>query len=214
MTYSLNLDFETRATVDLIGRVFGRWRVLRAIKPRKKHARYIAECSCGVRRVVYAGNLKRGLSKSCGCYNAEQSRVRATRHGMRDHPAYRVWCHIIGRCYNASDARYADYGGRGIYVSPRWRNSFENFWTDMGPTYRTGLTIERKNNDGPYSKRNCAWISHAAQSRNTRRNRVVNTVHGRMLLCDAARLSGLGHSTILYRVKAGWLLADILKPIR
>lgn len=70
------------------------------------------------------------------------------------------------RCNNPNHPRYADWGGRGITVAPRW-GSFENFLTDMGER-PTGTTLERKDNERGYEPSNCIWATPAEQARNTR----------------------------------------------
>jgi hypothetical protein len=63
-----------------------------------------------------------------------------------------------GRCLNPNNTSYPDYGGRGIEVCERWLHSFENFLADMGER-PTGMTLDRKSNDGNYTKRNCRWAT-------------------------------------------------------
>lgn len=65
-------------TEDLTGRMFGRWMVLYQtddfITPSgQHHPAWMCECSCEkhTKRAVDAYSLKRGDSKSCGCYNDE-----------------------------------------------------------------------------------------------------------------------------------------------
>lgn len=75
------------------------------------------------------------------------------------------------RCYNKNEKSYSRYGGRGIKVM--W-DSFNDFYTDMSPTFKKGLSIERIDNDGNYSKKNCKWITMAEQARNKRSVRIIN----------------------------------------
>jgi hypothetical protein len=59
-------------SVNLIGRKFGRWRVL-ALEPDIKsgHRRWLCQCDCGTVRQVASGSLLQKRSISCGCYQRE-----------------------------------------------------------------------------------------------------------------------------------------------
>lgn len=95
------------------------------------------------------------------------------------------------------------YGGRGIQVCTRWREGFAAFYADMGPR-PPGTSIDRIDNDGPYSPENCRWATRAQQSRNTRRTRFV-TAHGETLsVADWAERTGVKSCTIRYRLAKGW----------
>ena len=134
-----------------------------------------------------------------------------TTHGMSGHKAFAVWRSMWDRCHLPSHAAYARYGGRGIFVCDRWK-LFKNFWEDMGPSWQEGLTLERLDNNAGYYLENCAWRDRIAQGRNKRNNTFINTPHGRMLICEAAELSGINVTTLCYRAGAGWPAKHMLDP--
>lgn len=75
---------------------------------------------------------------------------------------------MVKRCTNPNNWAWKYYGGRGIDVCKRWRESFANFLADMGERPR-GLTLDRRDNDGDYTPKNCRWVTRAEQSRNRRK---------------------------------------------
>lgn len=123
---------------------------------------------------------------------------------MSKHPKYSMWRRMISRCHCINDKDYHHYGNRSITVCKRWRESFSNFWEDMGSTYQNGLTLERIDNDGSYCKDNCKWATRKEQTRNSRRNIKIETTWGLITVADAADMVGVKRSTVYSRVKAGW----------
>jgi hypothetical protein len=123
---------------------------------------------------------------------------------------------MLRRCYAQKDKDFRNYGGRGITVCERWRGSFENFWEDMGPTHQPGLSLDRVDNNGPYSPENCRWTTRSVQANNQRTNRVVDTPNGKMSLADAARAVGMTPGTVYNRVYTlKWPLeAALATPVR
>ena len=106
-------------------------------------------------------------------------------HNMTHHPLYNSWRGMLERCKNSNHIGFRRYGGRGISVCPRWR-TFDNFMTDMGPLWSEGLSLERIDKDVNYEPGNCTWENQSAQMRNQKRNHVVDTPKGSMLLCEAS----------------------------
>ncbi|MCJ2019916.1 hypothetical protein MKK84_21180 [Methylobacterium sp. E-065] len=121
-------------------------------------------------------------------------------------PEYQVWAQLIGRCTNPKHSKYPSYGGRGITVCDQWRSSFAAFLADMGLRPSPQHSIEREDNDGPYSRANCRWATKDEQNRNKRSNRYFEINGQRLCLADVARLAKLPLNTFRMRLEHGWPL--------
>jgi len=173
-------------------------------------------CSCGNEQYVRSASLRSGKTKSCGCLQKESAAKhivttkKHSTHKLSDSNEHAIWQAMKQRCHNPNNRQYKNYGGRGIYVCDRWKESFENFYSDMGPKPQ-GLTLDRIDNNGPYTPENCHWTTPKEQARNLRKNRIV-TYKGRTLplvtLCDELNLK---HKPIYKRIfERGW---DVKKAI-
>lgn len=153
----------------LIGSRFGRLVVTGIRVPVVAHGakrRVIASClcDCGKETEVRLCNLRSGHSTACGSHQRRPNSI-----GSKRMPTYGSWSSAKARCYNVRDRKYAYYGGRGIEMCERWRNSFMAFLSDMGPR-PPGTTLDRyPNNDGHYEPGNCRWATRKEQGGNTRR---------------------------------------------
>jgi len=138
----------------------------------------VVVCDCGTVKDMNKKAFTSGQTKSCGCLQREHIRnynatreVRVT-HGMTKTVEYIAWRNMKARCDDKNHQVYERYGGRGISYDPRWR-SFENFYEDMGDS--GGLTLDRLDVNGDYSKDNCEWASRAQQSYNRRKTMLRGT---------------------------------------
>lgn len=150
--------------IELAGKVFGRLTVQEYVSNNK----WKCLCNCGKSKIVASIALRRGLTKSCGCYRNEVSGNRARTHGMSRTPTYETWCKMVKRCTDPKADQYKWYGAEGITVCKRWL-SFENFFADMGER-PIGKTLDRINNKKGYTKANCRWATPSEQASNTRRS--------------------------------------------
>lgn len=189
---------------DIRGRTFGCLTALRHVSGEGPKESWLFRCRCGREHVLRRKNTIRPGRARTHCKACVTASIT---HGMTKHPAYAVWRSMIDRCRLPSHQAWANYGGRGIRVCERWA-TFENFWADMGPSYRPGLSLDRRDNNEGYSPENCRWVGRKVQSRNKRTNRHIETPWGVMTVSEASERGGVGVTTILERLKRGWAEKD------
>jgi hypothetical protein len=176
-----------------------------------KRTLWQCSCDCGKTVTVPYGNLRSGNTTSCGCLKyANRKTGRVTKASF---PEYKIWGGIRQRCLNPNDPGYHRYGGRGITICDRW-SVFENFLTDMGPRPSPDHSIDRKDNDGPYSPDNCQWATIRVQTRNRRANVRVTAFGRTQVLKDWAHEVGINYQTISARLNAGWPIETALTAPR
>jgi len=169
-------------------------------------AQWVCVCDCGEIRKNPTNQLKSGRSKSCGCTKHERIGAKKRTHGHSLKTGctrtYRIWTNMKTRCTNPKATQYAFYGGRGIGYCERW-DSFELFLEDMGEC-PDGLTLDRKDVNGDYSKGNCVWTTWTQQARNRRGARTVDFMGRSMPLAEAAQIAGVSYGTAWERLRRGW----------
>ena len=152
------------AKISLIGRTFGRLKVIADANPKGRQQCSLCLCQCGKTKIIINGSLKRGDTQSCGCRFRDAHFKHGHARNGKEHPLYRTWLTMWQRCTNSNIACWMRYGGRGIRVCDRWRN-FQNFLSDMGGRPH-GRTLDRIDGDGHYDPSNCRWATAKEQTEN------------------------------------------------
>lgn len=198
---------------DLTGCKFGRLEVVEFAyggetpSGTKKYF-WLCKCDCGNTVTVERSHLTTGHTSSCGCLHAETKNTLT--HGLSRTRVYRVWRRMKERCTNRNCSDYANYGGRGIKISDEWMK-FEPFYswaTENG--YRDDLTIDRIDNNGPYSPVNCRWITQKEQCNNKRTCVYVEFKGDRKTVKEWSEIYEIKYSTLVSRIKAGWPIEKAL----
>lgn len=176
---------------DLTDKTFGELHVVQFIgwHYHKKGTRapvWLCKCSCGNEVAIDAYHLKSNHTKSCGCKSSYWSAQAKVIHGETDTLLYNKYLRMIKRCYDPTSKDYPDYGGRGIYICEEWYNPNErpgikykvfSEWAHS-TGYVDGLSIDRKDVNGPYAPWNCRWADDKIQA-NNRRSNIVFYIGGK-----------------------------------
>ncbi len=122
-----------------------------------------------------------------------------------------IWGGILSRCYNPGNRSYRRYGGRGITVCQRWRESFAAFADDMG-SRPPDCSLDRRDNDGHYTPENCRWATQKEQARNRATGRILEHNGMRRTVAEWAEVTGLSRHVIEARIdQSGWPIAAALE---
>lgn len=190
---------------------FGQWEVLSVDTSAPKGTRRYAlcRCACGNEKRVACSKLVSGKSKSCGCW----------RNHAKDYPRlYNIYKHMIGRCYNLSDAKYKDYGARGITICNEWKEShgFDNFlkWA-LRSGYQEDCnygecTIDRIDVNKGYEPTNCRWTNLKVQANNKRNNIVLKYNGETHTIAEWAEILKVSSKKLYSRFHRGYPIEDIL----
>lgn len=199
----------------MIGNKFGRLMVIEELPERKHGGRvYRCKCDCGNIIDVRKDMLKSGNTKSCGCLQRETASIigkNKVKHGKCGTRLYKIYRHIINRCYNKNDISYSNWGERGVIMCDEWKNDFMTFYEwAINNGYQDNLTIDRINVNGNYEPCNCRWTTPKTQA-NNRRSNVHLTYNGKtQTIKQWAEELNCNYTTILARYHAGWSVKEIL----
>lgn len=198
---------------NISGLRFGRLTVLNEFKVINRYAYWLCRCDCGIEKYIKGHNLGRNTN-SCGCIRNEGKYYYARTHGLSNHPLYVVHTNIISRCYDEKNTSFLNYGGRGIGVCNEWRHDFIAFYNwCIDNNWKKGLEIDRKDNDGPYSKENCRIVEKIINT-NNKRNSFKVEYNGEILSAlDIWDIYLIDPRTVKYRLKKGWPVEKALTKV-
>jgi len=157
---------------DLSGKRFGRLVVISYSSSKKRKNSHTTLwnclCDCGNTTIVARGCLTEGHTKSCGCLFKKSGGDASTRKGKIRCAEYSAWRGMINRCENKKEKSYFNYGGRGITICKRWRESYALFLSDVGRKPAKNYSIDRIDVNGHYEPGNVRWATAKDQVANRR----------------------------------------------
>ncbi len=172
---------------------------------------WLCRCDCGETVTVIQWNIVCGRTRSCGCGRDGRPPTHGESHSLE----YRNWHGMINRCTDRTNQSWKHYGGRGITVCDRWRESPDKFISDMGRRPSPRHSVDRIDVNGNYEPGNCRWATAKEQALNKRSNRMIAAQGETKTLSEwlmDPRCS-VSHQTFYNRLKQGFTDADsILLP--
>lgn len=198
--------------IDLSGKKIGALTIFkRAGSAPSGEALWECQCDCGIACIKTSSSIKENHEPSCGCLKGFKISKCMVRHGRTRSPEYVSWCGMKARCLNSNEPGFHRYGGRGIQICERWKNSFENFLTDMGEKPSPSHSIDRIDVDGNYEPSNCRWATKTEQSRNQRSNRLIEYNGSMIHISVLAKQACVSRPVFCRRINNGWTVEESLR---
>lgn len=201
---------------DETGNVYGRLTVIKRDGcDNSGAAKWLCKCECGKTVSVRGIALRKGTTRSCGCYSAEYHREKTKKFNTDNPRLYRIWNTMKLRCRAKSQQSYKYYGSRGINVCKEWDN-FDVFaeWASTHG-YADNLSLDRIDPSGNYEPDNCRWVTMKEQANNKRTSRWFVFEGKKMTMQQIADKYGIPTSTLFNRLKRGMNIYDaVTVPIQ
>lgn len=189
-----------RTAIDRTNQRFGRLTAISKHHKDKKRNEWhwLCKCDCGTTVIVAGSNLGSRNTRSCGClgYNAG---------GMSNTSVYRRWQAMLNKCYNQKSYKYDQFGGIEIVVCDRWRESFKNFYADMGDP-PPGYQLARRNIKKSFNPKNCYWATpRDAHVNNPNAQKRLIEFRGKLKsVTEWAKELNIKRSLLFSRLNRGW----------
>lgn len=191
------------------GKKFGRLLATSAQYTKNHKALVDCVCDCGVAETIMQGQLWSGVRFECKTCGRKRSSAAVRTHGDYGSREYNSWIGLKCRAHTGSS--HGDrYLHRGITVCRRWVK-YENFLADMGRA-PSGTSLDRKNNDRGYSKKNCRWATPTEQNNNTRANKRLTIGKETKTLAEWSRAFGLHTHAVYARYHKGERPPELFRP--
>lgn len=208
-------DGATKPHRDLSGKRFGSLTVNEFLgRGFDRQAIWSTKCNCGNAGRCTQSNLVREAVTACRKCGNKKTGLATRIHGDSESREHKIWRSMKGRCSQKNDKAYYRYGGRGIFVCPEWKNNYADFLDDMGRCPSKFHSLDRINNNGPYSKENCRWATRREQMSNTRINVYINYCGARITIAEFSRRTGILYATALWRFHKGITGEQLLSKSR
>lgn len=188
-------------TIDMTGLKFNRLTIIeRYYKGSSNRTLWLCKCDCGNEVVAEGYQIRKGYTKSCGCYRDEKVGDLNKSHGKRNSHLYTIYSAMKARCNNPNNKAYENYGGRGIKVCKEWDEDFERFydWAKQNG-YNKKLTLDRINVNEGYYPQNCRWITMKEQQSNRRDNIFIEHNGVKKTVNELAEEKGVSYNYIYAR---------------
>ena len=176
----------------------------------------ICKCDCG--NIVGPLSLRRVVSendKSCGCLDRENLMKRNTKHGFKPrnyerNKLYDCWVEMHRRCRDTNRKGAVNYALKGIKVCNEWADFLVFREWALNNGYKTGLSIERKDNSKGYSPDNCTWIELKDQCKNRTTNVYIEYNGEVHYLAEWSRITGRNTNRIKRALANGKSVGEAL----
>ena len=195
--------------IDITGKKYNMLTVISFYDIQDKKSRWLCECDCGNKKVLFAKDIKNGNTKSCGCLLHQKKYDDKTE--MKIKRLQRIYYNMKQRCYDKNNPLFKYYGKRNIKIYNEWIKDINKFfeWA-LNNGYNDNLTIERIDVNRNYEPNNCKWITKTQQGYN-KTNTVLYTIEGQTkCLSEWCKLHKINYHIVYKRLKRGKTIVEAL----